>query len=541
MPRPSQPLVGPPTGLSNTDSFLNIQQTGEVFYAPQVGVPGAGASGAVAALGYPELVTVDVSQVPANTQATLFFDLVGVAPASSSVRITNVALVSGAVAPPVSFVLDPATDSGVVGDNLTNFNPVNIVGTTDPNQAVSLDTTGNGFNDGTTTADASGHFTFAAVPLAEGANPVRVRATNAQGSTIPSQDDHRRYPGSDGSPRQPGPRRDDQFRPRLRRRPVDRPRRRGDQPGDVRHRQRHDLRRLGRSGPGPRQQPRTLPLQPRRRHLAHRGRQRRAGRRTGRRSGGQRERADDAVLRLPVRASAVAQSFTTAQDAPHALTLTGADFNTPPQPLTFTVTAAPLHGTLSGTAPSLSYTPAPGYFGPDSLQFKANNGLFDSNVATVAISVVGRPIANPRSITGPQDAAAPITLVATDPNSPALPVTLTITANPLHGTLSGAAPDVIYTPNAGYFGPDSFQYEAGNGVGDERPVVVSLAIVGRPTANAQSSSTVQGRPSSIVLTATDPNSPPLPLTFTVTAGPAHGTLSGAAPDVTYTPDSGYLL
>src|SRR5271166_3268265 len=27
-----QPLVGPPTGLSNTDSFLNIQQTGEVYY-----------------------------------------------------------------------------------------------------------------------------------------------------------------------------------------------------------------------------------------------------------------------------------------------------------------------------------------------------------------------------------------------------------------------------------------------------------------------------------------------------------------------------
>ena len=76
----NQPLVGPPTGLSSTDAFLNIQQTGEVYYAPQVTVPGAGASGAVASLTFPEQISVDVSSVPANTQATLFFDLIGFQP-----------------------------------------------------------------------------------------------------------------------------------------------------------------------------------------------------------------------------------------------------------------------------------------------------------------------------------------------------------------------------------------------------------------------------------------------------------------------------
>ena len=84
----NQPLIGPPTGLSNTDAFLNIQQTGEVYYAPQVTVPGAGASGSVASLTFPEQISVDVSSVPANTQATLYFDLIGFSPATSSVRIT---------------------------------------------------------------------------------------------------------------------------------------------------------------------------------------------------------------------------------------------------------------------------------------------------------------------------------------------------------------------------------------------------------------------------------------------------------------------
>ncbi len=182
-----QPLVGPPIDLSNTDSFLNIQQTGEVFYAPQVTVPGAGASGSVSSLTFPEQVTVDVSSVPANTQATLYFDLIGFSPATSVVRVTDVELNQGPVPPTVSFTLDPSTDSGVIGDDITNFDPVNLVGATDPNLTVSLDTTGNGFNNGTTTADSNGHFTFTGVTLAKGPNPVRVEATNAQGTTIASQ------------------------------------------------------------------------------------------------------------------------------------------------------------------------------------------------------------------------------------------------------------------------------------------------------------------------------------------------------------------
>ena len=182
-----QPLVGPPTGLSSTDAFLNIQQTGQVYYAPQVTVPGAGASGAVASLGFPEQISVDVSSVPANTQATLFFDLIGFAPATSSVRISGVSALQGPAPPPVSFILDPATDSGIVGDNLTNFDPVNLIGATDPNQSVSLAIGSDGFTDGTTTADSTGHFTFTGVTLPIGATPVRVEATNAAGSTIASQ------------------------------------------------------------------------------------------------------------------------------------------------------------------------------------------------------------------------------------------------------------------------------------------------------------------------------------------------------------------
>jgi len=55
--------------------------------------------------------------------------------------------------------------------------------------------------------------------------------------------------------------------------------------------------------------------------------------------------------------------------------------------LTYTVVTNPAHGTLTATAPNLTYTPTTGYTGADSFTFKANDGKVDSNTATVSITV----------------------------------------------------------------------------------------------------------------------------------------------------------
>ncbi len=69
-----------------------------------------------------------------------------------------------------------------------------------------------------------------------------------------------------------------------------------------------------------------------------------------------------------------------------AVTLTGSDPDG--DTLEFFVVAGPSHGTLSGTAPNLTYTPVSGYSGSDSFTFKAFDGWNDSNIATVSITVV---------------------------------------------------------------------------------------------------------------------------------------------------------
>ena len=84
---------------------------------------------------------------------------------------------------------------------------------------------------------------------------------------------------------------------------------------------------------------------------------------------------------------ALSQTVTTDQDTPVDITLTA----TSPQgfPLTYTVLTVPTHGTLSGSAPNLTYTPNTGYIGADAFTFRVNDGTTNSNTATVSITVRG--------------------------------------------------------------------------------------------------------------------------------------------------------
>jgi hypothetical protein len=51
------------------------------------------------------------------------------------------------------------------------------------------------------------------------------------------------------------------------------------------------------------------------------------------------------------------------------------------------VVTTPAHGTLSGNATNLTYTPNNGYTGTDSFTFVASDGTVDSAPATISITV----------------------------------------------------------------------------------------------------------------------------------------------------------
>lgn len=86
---------------------------------------------------------------------------------------------------------------------------------------------------------------------------------------------------------------------------------------------------------------------------------------------------------------AAAQSVATQAGTARPITLGATDANG--DTLSYRVVSGPAHGSLSGSAPSLTYTPAAGYAGSDSFTFVANDGRADSNVATVTITVTPVP------------------------------------------------------------------------------------------------------------------------------------------------------
>lgn len=100
------------------------------------------------------------------------------------------------------------------------------------------------------------------------------------------------------------------------------------------------------------------------------------------------------------------QKVSTQYDTPIQITLTASDDNFGSGPyrltgetdpssviqealLTFEILTDPQNGSLNLALPVVTYTPTAGFVGMDSFTFKVNDGVFDSNVATVRILVIG--------------------------------------------------------------------------------------------------------------------------------------------------------
>ncbi len=113
--------------------------------------------------------------------------------------------------------------------------------------------------------------------------------------------------------------------------------------------------------------------------------------------------------------SAESMSVEMGQDDSIPITLKGSDHDSG-QTLTYSITENPQHGTLTGTAPDMHYQPEAGYYGLDYFSYRVNDGLEDSDAATVTIDVK-KNAANTSTSTDKSSAACSLSMKPSQ-NSP---------------------------------------------------------------------------------------------------------------------------
>jgi hypothetical protein len=147
--------------------------------------------------------------------------------------------------------------------------------------------------------------------------------------------------------------------------------------------------------------------------------------------------------------------------------------------LFYTVLTYPAHGTLSGTAPNLTYAPYSCYEGMDSFTFKVNDGYLDSAPATVTFTIADAVTANPVSVQTCRNTPVAVTLNGSDNCGEQL--TYTKLSDPTHGFLTGTIPNYTYTPSdPNFIGTDSFTYKVSTVCGDSATDMVAILVAGAP-------------------------------------------------------------
>lgn len=178
--------------------------------------------------------------------------------------------------------------------------------------------------------------------------------------------------------------------------------------------------------------------------------------------------------------------------------------------------SGPAHGVLVLNANgSFTYTPDANYHGPDSFSYKTNDGLTDSNIASVSITVHAvndAPVSAPDSYAAVEDTPLQVTAPGvlsndSDVDSDPLGLTAILVSAPAHGTLVlNADGSFGYTPNANFHGSDTFTYRATDGLAAGSVATATITVAPRndpPVAVNDFVSTPYGTPVTIAVLAND--------------------------------------
>jgi uncharacterized protein with beta-barrel porin domain len=198
-------------------------------------------------------------------------------------------------------------------------------------------------------------------------------------------------------------------------------------------------------------------------------------------------------------------------------------------------------GTINSTSgETVTYTPAPTYSGNDVFTYRISNGGGASNTSTVTVSVglPPAPVAGSASETVAYNSTNndfDLTASITNPST-----SVAVTVSPTNGTINSVSGNIVtYTPDNGYYGPDSFSYTAtGPGGGPSAAAVVSITVSNPPAPTAGDlSMTVPFNTAGDLDLSTGASG--VFSSVALDSTPSNGAVNLVGNIVTYTPDTGF--
>jgi len=139
----------------------------------------------------------------------------------------------------------------------------------------------------------------------------------------------------------------------------------------------------------------------------------------------------------------------------------------------------PLHGAVVSNGTSIIYTPAPDYVGPDSFSYTISDGYGGTSTAIVSIDVLpinDPPAAQDDSQTTQENAPVTILVLSNDSDPDGDPLRVESIEQPLNGSVVNTSSELVYEPNAGYSGTDSFTYTVTDDRGGTSTARVSILV-----------------------------------------------------------------
>jgi hypothetical protein len=231
------------------------------------------------------------------------------------------------------------------------------------------------------------------------------------------------------------------------------------------------------------------------------------------------------------------QTLTLGQDTSVEFELDGTDIET--ADLSYFVDQAVQHGVITGTPPSFTYIPSPGYVGMDSVTVRVldESGGADTAVIRFDVRPVGQaPVVTSTLFTITEDTPRTLQLTANDGDTAAADLEWAVVTGPTRGTLTGTAPEVRYAPNANYNGPDSLTVRVTDGLFDSGDVVVRLNVApvnDQPIALDAEYTIDEDGSVDIVLSASDIDGDPL--SYEIVSPPSGGVLTGSGANRRFVP------